>query len=249
MSRELRDLLAAAGRDAWATLLPTECSGCGAVDRALCASCRLALAPGVHAVARDDVVIWTALTYEGPARHVIAAYKDGGRTDAAAALAAPLRAAILAALAAVPNPTVPNPTVPNPTVPNPTVPNPTVPNPTVRSSDIQLVTIPSSRLAWRVRGYHPVDALLHRAGLHPSPALMQRTEALDQVGLGRAARAANKSNSLVARHSLDGVPVILVDDIVTTGATLLEARRAVFAAGGIVVGLATLAETRRLLHR
>ena len=227
MSRQLRNGLAAAGRDAWATLLPTECSGCGAVDRALCASCRLALAPAVHAVTRDDALIWAALTYAGPARHVIAAYKDGGRTDAAAALAAPLRAAIVAALVAVPNLTEPN--------------QPGSPR------DIHLVTIPSSRLAWRVRGYHPVDALLRRAGLHSSPVLVQRAEALDQVGLGRAARASNKNNSLVARHPLDGVSVILVDDIVTTGATLLEARRAVFAAGGIVVGLAALAETRRLL--
>lgn len=220
MTRRLRNRLTAAGLDAWATVLPTECSGCGALDRALCPSCRLALVPAVHRVTCDDAVVWAALTYEGVARHVIGAYKDGGRTDAAAALAAPLRAAIVAALVAVPN---------------------------VNGGGIQLVSIPSSRRAWRQRGYHPVDALLQRAGLHPFPALAQRGESVDQVGLGRAARAANKGNSLVARHPLNGTRVILVDDIVTTGATLLEARRAVFAAGGIVVGLATLAETRRRL--
>ncbi|TFD57127.1 ComF family protein [Cryobacterium suzukii] len=230
MNRQLRDRLAAASRDAWATVLPTECCGCGVVDRALCADCRRALAPSVHPVVRDDALIWAALTYEGAARHAIAAYKDGGRTDAAAALAAPLRAAIVAALAAVPANREDRDAGRSDAGPG-----------------IQLVTIPSSRLAWRVRGYHPVDALLHRVGLHPFAALAQRIEALDQVGLGRAARAANKSNSLVARRPLDGVLVILVDDIVTTGATLLEARRAVFAAGGAVVGLATLAETRRLL--
>ncbi|SEN85335.1 ComF family protein [Cryobacterium sp. TMT1-3] len=220
MMRGLRTRLTAAGLDAWATVLPTACSGCGALDRALCSSCRLALLPAVHSVTRDDALVWAALSYEGVARHVIAAYKDGGRTDAAGALAAPLRAAIVAALAAVPR---------------------------GNGGGIQLVTIPSSRLAWRLRGYHPVDALLHRAGLYPIPALAQRGESVDQVGLGRAARVANKSNSLVARHPLNGTRVILVDDIVTTGATLLEARRAVFAAGGIVVGLATLAQTRRRL--
>ena len=224
MNRRLRDRLAAASLDAWAAVLPTECSGCGALDRALCTSCRLALRPAVHPVTRDDALVWAALAYEGVARHVIAAYKDGGRTDAAAALAAPLRAAIVAALAAVPSLNGP-------------------------PAGIQLVTIPSSRRAWRVRGYHPVDALLRRAGLHPFPALAQHGEPVDQVGLSRAERAANKSNTLVARRPLDQVRIILVDDIVTTGATLLEARRAVFAAGGIVVGLAALAETRRLLPR
>ncbi|TFD63666.1 ComF family protein [Cryobacterium ruanii] len=224
MNRLLRDRLAAASLDAWAVVLPTECSGCGALDRALCTSCRLALLPAVHPVTRDDALVWAALTYEGVARHAIAAYKDGGRTDAAAALAAPLRAAIVAALAAVPSLNGP-------------------------PAGIQLVTVPSSRRAWRVRGHHPVDALLRRAGLHPFPALAQHGEPVDQVGLNRAERAANKCNTLVARRPLDQVRIILVDDIVTTGATLLEARRAVFAAGGIVVGLAALAETRRLLPR
>ena len=245
MSHRLRDHLTAAALDAWAALLPTSCSGCGAADRALCAACRLALLPAVHPVTRDDVRIWSALTYEGVARHVIAAYKDNGRTDAAAALAAPLRAAIVAALAAAPS--LPAPSLPAPSRPAPTLPalSRVAPGP----AGIELVTIPSSRRAWRARGYHPVDALLHRAGLHPAPLLAQRGVVSDQVGLGRTERAANKDHSLMARHPLNGVAVILVDDIVTTGATLLEARRAVFAAGGTVVGLATLAETRRLLPR
>ncbi|WP_104134464.1 MULTISPECIES: ComF family protein [unclassified Cryobacterium] len=228
MSHRLRDHLAAAALDAWAALLPTSCSGCGAADRALCADCRLALLPAVHPVTRDDARIWSGLTYEGVARHVIAAYKDNGRTDAAAALAAPLRAAIVAALAAAPSLPALHQVAPRPT-------------------GIELVTIPSSHRAWQVRGYHPVDALLHRVGLNPAPLLAQRGVVSDQVGLGRAERAANKDHSLIARHPLNGVAVILVDDIVTTGATLLEARRAVFAAGGTVVGLAALAETRRLL--
>ncbi|WP_104082815.1 ComF family protein [Cryobacterium sp. Y11] len=240
MTRRLRDQLTRASLDAWAVALPTECSGCGRADRALCAACRRALQPDVHPVTRDDVLIWSALTYEGVARQVIAAYKDGGRTDAAAALAMPLRAAIVAALAAVPSSAVPSSMRPDSAASR---------VPRLIDPGVYLVTVPSSRSAWRLRGYHPVDTLLHRAGLRATPLLAQRGDTVDQVGLGRAARAANKSRSLLARHPLDGFAVILVDDIVTTGATLLEARRAVFAAGGTVVGLATLAETRRLLPR
>jgi len=205
--------------DAWAVVLPTECSGCGAPDRAICEACLAALRPAVHASARDGVPVWSALDYGGVARRVLGAYKDGGRTDAAAALAGPLRLAIAAALAA-----------PSGTGPG----------------DVHLVTIPSSRRAWRARGYHPVELLLARAGLASTGVLRQAGDTIDQVGLGRAARGVNRAGSLCAREALDGFRCVVVDDILTTGATILEARRAVLEAGGEVVGLATLAETRRL---
>jgi predicted amidophosphoribosyltransferase len=205
--------------DAWAVLMPLACSGCGAPDRALCGACSLALRPAVHAADRDGLRVWCGLDYSGVPRRVIGAFKDGGRTDAAAALAAPLRAAVAAALAAVPG----------------------------RPADgIRLVTIPSSRRAWRARGYHPVELLLRRAGLRPA-RLLRAAETADQVGLGKAARVRNRAGSLRARGSLVGVRCLLVDDILTTGATLLEARRAVLEAGGVVVGAAALAETRRRL--
>ena len=205
--------------DAWAVVLPTECSGCGAPDRAICDACRAALFPAVHASERDGATVWSALDYSGVARRVLGAYKDGGRTDAAAALAAPLRLAVAAAL-----------TAPHGAAPG----------------GVHLVTIPSSRRAWRARGFHPVDLLLARAGLASTRVLRQAGDAADQVGLGREARVVNRAGSLRAREPLDGFRCVVVDDILTTGATILEARRAVLEAGGEVVGLATLAETRRL---
>lgn len=203
--------------DAWAVLAPVFCSGCGAPDRALCDACRAQLAPRLRVAVRGDVPVWVALDYAGVVRTVLGAYKDGGRTDAAPALAAPLAAAVGAALGHAPETAAP----------------------------VQLVSIPSTAPAWRSRGYHPVDRLLRQAGLAPTVTLRLARATADQVGLRREERARNKEGSLVSVRRLDGRACIVVDDIVTTGATLLEARRAVQEAGGSVIGLAALAETRR----
>jgi len=213
----------AAVLDAWAVLMPTECSGCGRADRALCSACAGALAGTPTAADRDDLTVWSALDYSDVVGRVLVAYKDGGRTDAAPALAAALRLAVGAALRAAQPSSPPGPAV----------------------GGILLVTVPSSRRAWRVRGFNPVDLLLRRAGLRPTVLLRPRLTVADQVGLGRQQRLDNRIGSLVATRSLRGSRIVLVDDIVTTGATLLEARRAIRQAGGEVVGAATVAETRR----
>jgi predicted amidophosphoribosyltransferase len=209
---------------------PTECSGCGTADRAVCVSCRLALAPSVHPAKRsalhipteNSITVWSAVDYAGAAQRVIGAFKDGGRTDAASVLAVPLLAAVVTALEHS------------------------------RQLDgdhsggaVRLATIPSTRRAMRSRGFKPVELLMRRAGLRASHVLRQTGEAADQVGLDRASRDLNKRGSLAATRALDGCRFLLVDDIVTTGATLFEARRAITEGGGIVVGYATLAETRR----
>lgn len=203
--------------DAWAVLVPVACSGCGAADRSLCDACRAQLTAEPRVTERAGVPVWVALEYAGVVRRVLAAYKDGGRTDAAPALAVPLAAAVAAALGYAPQ----------------------APGP------VQLVTIPSSAPAWRLRGYHPVDRLLRQARLAPTVTLRLVRDTTDQVGLRREERARNKEGSLRAAGRLDGRVCVIVDDIVTTGATLLEARRAVQEAGGTVLALAALAETRR----
>ncbi|SEI52542.1 Predicted amidophosphoribosyltransferases [Arthrobacter sp. yr096] len=69
-----------------------------------------------------------------------------------------------------------------------------------------------------------------------------------QKGLGRGERARRVRGSMRVRRrrikDIRGRECILIDDVLTTGATLAEAARAVKAAGGVVCGAVVLAATR-----
>jgi predicted amidophosphoribosyltransferase len=67
-----------------------------------------------------------------------------------------------------------------------------------------------------------------------------------QKTLGSADRTSNVRDSMIAKRPLTGRQFVLIDDILTTGATFAEATRALRAAGGEVVGGAALAFTPRL---
>ena len=73
----------------------------------------------------------------------------------------------------------------------------------------------------------------------------------DQAGLGSRERAANLAGSMwvPSRYMalVQGCAVVPVDDVLTSGATLREAARALRAAGAEVPGVAAVAATVRRL--
>jgi predicted amidophosphoribosyltransferase len=201
-------------RDGLAILLPVACAGCGDPDGPICDACSRAIVPAPAQTVRGSLRITCSLDYEGRARGVIAAFKDAGRTDAAGALAPATAAAIDAVL-----------------------------HECAAGAPIELVSVPSSRASERRRGYRHVDLLLRRAGLRSASVLRAVAPRADQVGLSRSGRLANVRATLAARTRLDGRRFIVVDDIVTTGATMAEAARAIESAGGVIAGLAAIAQT------
>jgi ComF family protein len=217
--------------DTWAVLLPVECAGCGAPDRALCLACLAALAPAPESRMLDGGLrVTSAVRYEGVVRSAILNYKEHGRTDVARALAASLGSALSTALGTgsgagggVGGPG------------------------SAIAGRVEVCPVPTSRAAFRRRGYDPLALLLRRAGLSWRTGLLVPTRGhARQKALGRAARARNSAGWLRARHPLVGRGFVLVDDVVTTGATLLEAARAIREAGGEVVAAVALASTPRL---
>lgn len=117
-----------------------------------------------------------------------------------------------------------------------------------------LVPVPPRPGSVRRRGYDPVLLLArvaareHGAVGHMDvyPVLRHRRRVRDQAGLDREHRRANLAGALIvpwkARPRIDQRPVVIVDDVLTTGATLAEASRALRAAGARVMCAAVLAE-------
>jgi predicted amidophosphoribosyltransferase len=74
-----------------------------------------------------------------------------------------------------------------------------------------------------------------------APALHHVRRLADQSSLDTAARWANLQGAMVSRPL--GGPVVVVDDVCTTGATLAEACRALAAAGATSSEAATISAT------
>jgi predicted amidophosphoribosyltransferase len=114
-----------------------------------------------------------------------------------------------------------------------------------------LVPVPSSPAARRARGGDHVARLARVAARRRGPApvvsalrLVRAVE--DSAGLGAASRAANVRQAMRAAGPRGQLrSAVIVDDIVTTGATLLEAARALNSAGWRVDGAAVVAATPR----
>ncbi|REJ06664.1 ComF family protein [Microbacterium bovistercoris] len=204
------------GSETLAFLLAADCPGCGLPGTLLCPGCVMALA--AHPVQRTTpagVPVHAAHEFGGVVARCIRRVKEDGQTLLLPPMGAALRAAI--------------------------------PN---DWNGALFVPVPTSRAAFRRRGYRVPELLLRAAGRSPQRMLVSTGSRTDQRGLGRAARAHNVRGSMRVRHPLlapvgQGAEVVIVDDVVTTGATIDEAARVLRRAGFRVIGAVALAATPR----
>lgn len=215
-------------------MLPVACGGCGVDDEPWCSACDALLGPPWRCESRagrldlmgapGGLPVWTVADCVGPVRAAVLAWKDHGRRD----LTRPFAAALVAAgeeLADVLGP-----------------------------GEVLVVPAPSTPASRRRRGGNLVDDLAAalaaglRSGGCParsSPVLARRGG--DQVGLGTRARWLNLTGHVRVRPRdrarLAGRCVVVVDDVLTTGATVVACRTVLEAAGAFVAAGVTLAST------
>ncbi|MCX4823506.1 ComF family protein [Streptomyces sp. NBC_01142] len=208
-------------REITGLVLPVACGGCGTPRTPLCEECASALYGAAARRARPVPepaglpVVHAAAPYEDAVRAVLLAHKERG----ALGLARPLGVALAGAVRAA------------------------VPRAVGGAGPLLLVPVPSARSAVRARGHDAARRIalaaageLRRTGTEARalPVLRQRRAVADQSGLTARMRLANLAGALEvpggAGRLLEGGRAVLVDDLMTTGASLVEATRALSAA-------------------
>lgn len=234
----------AAAAQAADLVAPTWCVGCRAAGTVLCQSCRgdlrlltrypfraedpaeaLPLLPDLSVLPVLSAAEYTTLVAE-----VVLAFKDHERVPLGHVLAPALGRAVTAAVRLC------------------------------RSEEILLVWPPPRQRSQLRRGRHPLGELIGQIGLPPGVAPAghfvghrRLIRGFHNAGLGqktrskRARRRAEHNFRLApgAQHRLRGAEVVLVDDVLTTGATLGSLYRQLTASGAQVRAAAVLAATPR----
>lgn len=203
-------------------VLPLHCGGCDAAGTAWCPACRSELKvnddePHLITPRLDPGVPVLSLgRYAGARRKAIVALKEHGRADLRRPLAAALGDGIDRLLTWG-----------------------------VLEAPLVLVPAPTRRSAARRRGGDPVTRVARLAAdrlpeVTVAPVLRFTAFTRDSVGLSSAGRQRNVAGRVLLARPVAG-PVVVVDDVVTTGATVTESVRVLQTAGADVVAALAIA--------
>jgi predicted amidophosphoribosyltransferase len=202
-------------------LFPSRCFGCQKLGPSICSACRSSWHPHYYRTKFDHLTVHSSLLYTPTASKIILAAKEQGIKGADELIIE----AIIHALE----------------------------KSKIDTALARLVPVPSSTSSQRRRGrsfiVDLVTKISDRTGIHMLDCLQLSRRVLDQSGLHRDERATNLAGAFRITSHARG-ELILIDDVVTTGATLREALRAVnsqgfHAAGSVTAVTACVAQPLR----
>lgn len=182
------------------------------------------------------LVVHSAAAFDGALRRAVTVFKDEGRSDITPVLSRLLALSVASAVA-------------------------DIEATTGGGTTWTLIPVPSSRAATRRRGRFPLGELVRGAtetlarrglgGLDSACILRSARRVSDQSRLGRDQRSANVEGAFAVderalrRHGEIGGGIVLVDDVVTSGATLRAAHNTLRRVCREPVLVATVAATPR----
>lgn len=194
-------------------LLPRRCAGCAAPGEHLCGDCRVALSAPPQRVSPPTfphAPVFAFGPYAGAHRGLVLAMKEHNNLAVRRHAGAVLAAGLETLVARGEIP-----------------------------EKVGLVPAPTRAKAARARGGDPVEALCRASGRPTWPVLSLAPGTADQSTLGAQQRRENLSGRVTATGAPAGA-LVVVDDVVTTGATLQAGVEKLLALGGDVVACLVL---------
>jgi ComF family protein len=198
-------------------IFPSRCAVCDRPGKNLCIDCKNLLWIEPREFALSGLAIHTVTKYSDETSRLLVSLKDKGQFALVAELAQMLR--------------------------------PIIEKLPPSESTRYLVPAPSSSENFSKRGFHPM-LLLGQAVAIKDPSLKVLNclrfsrHVKDQVGLTEPERIANLSFSMELNQTVTGRVCYLLDDVVTTGATALEAARVLRLGGATLAGVLAISYSK-----
>lgn len=207
-------------------IFPARCLGCRQLGIGICSTCRVSWHPHIYrtAIAADgfSFPVYSAVAYSPVAQRVLLGAKESALHDADRLILQALSHSLSYFYSEI--------------------------------GIADLVPIPSRKANTRKRGRDFILEQTHAISQSPRvqvrAILSHSRKVKDQTTLNSRSRELNLSQSMSCREQGDSssTPVIIIDDLVTSGATLREAGRALRRAGYTVTGAVTACVAKPLRY-
>ena len=207
-------------------IFPSRCLGCRQLGIKICSICRAMWHPHIYRTQvtsqKNTFPVYSAVEYSRVAARVLLGSKESGLLDADQLIAQALTHSLSYMYGEI--------------------------------GIADLVPVPSRKMATRRRGRDFISShtvLLAKSPPVPTRHLLRHIRSVkDQSSLNAIERQRNLAGSLecMKRAERVNIPVIIVDDVITTGATLREAGRALTEGGFTVIGAITACVAKPLRY-